>query len=37
MYIFCLCKQEGVGENRTPLLNILIDVGGKEINSKQKI
>lgn len=28
MYIFYLCKQEGVGENRTPLLNILIDGGG---------
>lgn len=30
MYIFYLCKWEGVGENPTPLLNISIDVGGGE-------
>lgn len=29
MYIFYLCKREGVGENPIPLLNILIDVGGR--------
>lgn len=35
MYTLYLCKQEGVGENSTPLLHVLIDVGKKSIPNRR--